>query len=400
MTIESRRVQAIRPSPIITISQLAAKLRREGVDVIDLSVGEPDFNTPPHVIAAAHAAMLAGKTRYTAPDGMPELKAAIVAKFRRENGLDYDVSEVSVGNGGKQVLFNALLAALEPGDEVVVPAPYWVSYTDMVLLMDGVPVVVPCGVATGFKMTPEMLERAITPKTRWLILNSPSNPSGCVYSRGEYRALGEVLARHPRVLVISDEVYEHVHYGDAPFVSFPAACPELRDRTVIVNAVSKTYAMTGWRLGYGVGPQGLIKAMGKLQSQSTSNASSISQMAAIAALEGPQDFVVEAATAYRRRRDAAVAGLSAIPGLVVAKPEGAFYVFPECSAFIGRTTPDGRTIANDTDLAAYLLTEGRVATVQGAAYGVEPYFRISFALSDADLARAIARIGEALGKLR
>jgi aspartate aminotransferase len=399
MTFEAQRVQLIQPSPIIVISQMAQKLRAEGVDVIDLSVGEPDFDTPPHIVEAAYAAMRAGKTRYTAPDGMPELKDAIVAKFRRENGLAYDRSEISAANGGKQVLFNALFAAIEPGDEVIVPAPYWVSYIDMVLLLGGKPVIVPCGVETGFKMTPEMLEAAITPKSRWLILNSPSNPSGCVYSRAEQQALGAVVGRSPRLLVISDEVYEHVHYGTEPFVSFPAACPNLRERTVIVNAVSKTYAMTGWRLGYAAGPRGLIKAMGKLQSQSSSNPSSISQMAAIAALNGPQDFVRTSVAEYAKRRDIAVAGLSAIPGLEVARPEGAFYVFPKCAGLIGKRTSDGKTLANDTDVVAYLLTEGRVAAVQGVAYGVEPYFRISFALSQADLSRAIDRIGAAVANL-
>ena len=291
------------------------------------------------------------------------------------------------------------MTAIEPGDEVIVPAPYWVSYTDMVLLLGGKPKIVPCGVETDFKLTPERLEREITDKTRWLMLNSPSNPSGCVYSREEYAALGEVLARHERVLVISDEVYEHINYGTKPCVSFGVACPALRDRTVIVNAVSKTYAMTGWRIGYAAGPRDLIAAMGKLQSQSTSNPCSISQAAAIAALSGPQDFVRTALAEYRSRRDSAVVGLSKISGLELVEPEGAFYVFPRCTMFLGKRTPDGDVIGTDTEMVAYLLKYGEVAAVQGAAYGLEPYFRISFALSQADLGRAIDRIGTALSAL-
>ena len=399
MAHQAKRVQLIKPSPSITISQMARRMRGEGKDIIDLSIGEPDFDTPAHIIEAAHKAMLSGQTRYTAPDGSPELKEAIVDKFRRENGLDYETTEISVANGAKQSLFNALMTAIEPGDEVIVPAPYWVSYTDMVLLLGGKPKIVPCGVETDFKLTPERLEREITDKTRWLMLNSPSNPSGCVYSREEYAALGEVLARHERVLVISDEVYEHINYGTKPCVSFGVACPALRDRTVIVNAVSKTYAMTGWRIGYAAGPRDLIAAMGKLQSQSTSNPCSISQAAAIAALSGPQDFVRTALAEYRSRRDSAVVGLSKISGLELVEPEGAFYVFPRCTMFLGKRTPDGVVIGTDTEMAAYLLKYGEVAAVQGAAYGLEPYFRISFALSQADLDRAIDRIGTALSAL-
>ena len=399
MAHQAKRVQLIKPSPSITISQMARRMRAEGKDIIDLSIGEPDFDTPAHIIEAAHKAMLSGQTRYTAPDGSPELKEAIADKFRRENGLDYEAAQISVGNGAKQILFNALMTAIEPGDEVIVPAPYWVSYTDMVLLLGGKPKIVPCGVETDFKLTPERLEREITDKTRWLMLNSPSNPSGCVYSREEYAALGEVLARHERVLIISDEVYEHINYGAQPCVSFGVACPGLRDRTVIVNAVSKTYAMTGWRIGYAAGSRDLIAAMGKLQSQSTSNPCSISQAAAIAALTGPQDFVRTALAEYRSRRDSAVAGLSRISGLELVEPEGAFYVFPRCTTFLGKRTPDGDVIGTDTEMVAYLLKFGEVAAVQGAAYGLEPYFRISFALSQADLDRAIDRIGTALSAL-
>ena len=374
-------------------------MRAGGEDVIDLSIGEPDFDTPPNIIAAAHKAMLSGQTRYTAPDGTPELKEAIAGKFQRENGLDYAVSEISVGNGAKQVIFNALLTAIEPDDEVIVPAPYWVSYTDMVLLLGGVPKVIPCGVETNFKLSPEQLESEITNRTRWLMLNSPSNPSGCVYSREEYAALGEVISRHERLLVISDEVYEHIHYGEQPCVSFGVACPDLRDRTVIVNAVSKTYAMTGWRIGYAAGPQDLIATMGKLQSQSTSNPCSVSQAAAIEALTGPQDFVYKALAEYRSRRQYVIDALNRIPGLELVPPEGAFYAFPRCSAFLGKRTPDGEVIRTDTDLVAYLLKQSETAAVQGAAFGLEPYFRISFALSQHDLSRAIERIAAALAAL-
>lgn len=400
LNYQAERVKLIKPSPAMAVSLMAKKMRAEGQHVIDLSIGEPDFETPVHIIDAAVAAMKRGETRYTAADGTPELKDAIVGKFHRENGLSYERSEISVANGAKQILFNALMATLEPGDDVLVPAPYWVSYTDMVLLLGGQPRVLQCEVEENFKLTPEKLDAALTEKTRWLMLNSPSNPSGAAYSRAELVALGEVIGRYPNLLVMSDEIYEHIHFSDEPFCSFVQACPQLRDRVVIVNGVSKAYAMTGWRIGYAAGPAGLISVMAKIQSQSTSNPSSISQAAAIAALNGPQDFVAEAVAEYRLRKDMVVSGLNSISGLQVRDPDGAFYAFPRAAAFIGKATPGGKVIANDTDLVSYLLSDGKVAAVQGAAFGLEPYFRLSFALSRPDLQTALDRIGNALSVLR
>ncbi|WP_042777328.1 aminotransferase class I/II-fold pyridoxal phosphate-dependent enzyme, partial [Sinorhizobium fredii] len=348
----------------------------------------------------APAAMRGGKTRYTGPDGTEELRAAIVAKFRRENGLDFAMDEISIGNGAKQILFNAFLGTLEPGDEVIVPAPYWVSYTDIVILHGGTPVTIACGVEDDFKLTPERLERAITPRTRWVLFNSPSNPTGAIYTSAELAALGEVLERHPHVLVMSDEIYEHIVAGDVPFTSFANACPLLRERTLIINGVSKAYAMTGWRLGYAAGPKSLTRVLNKMQSQSTTCPASISQAAAAAALNGPQDFVAQAVAEYRARGELVTRGFRAIPGLEVRAPEGAFYLFPKCAGYIGKTAPDGTLIDNDTALASYLLTAGKVATVPGAAFGVEPYIRLSFATSRDNLFIAIERIGEALARLR
>ncbi len=400
IAFENRRAATIQSSPSMAVSMAAKAMRAKGEHVIDLSLGEPDFDTPAHIVDAAVDAMKRGLTRYTAPDGLPELRAAIVEKFRRENGLDYAMDEISIGNGAKQILFNAFLGTLEPGDEVVVPAPYWVSYTDLVVLHGGKPVVVPCGVEDGFKITPERLEAAITPKTRWFLFNSPSNPTGAIYTADELKALGAVLARHPRVAVMSDEIYEHIVAGDTPFTSFAIACPELRDRTLIINGVSKAYAMTGWRLGYAAGPKELTKVLNKLQSQSTTCPSSITQAAAAAALNGPQDFVHKAVAEYKARGELVTKAFAAIPGLEVRAPEGAFYLFPKCAAYIGKTAPDGTVIENDTMLASYLLTEGKVATVPGAAFGVEPYIRLSFATSRENLTAAAGRIAGALAKLR
>jgi aspartate aminotransferase len=383
----------------MVVSLAARKMRAAGDDVIDLSLGEPDFDTPPHIIEAACQAMKAGRTRYTGPDGSEELRAAVVAKFKRENGLDYAIDEITVGNGAKQIIFNAFLATLEPGDEVIIPAPYWVSYTDIAVLHGGVARTVKCGVENGFKLTPERLEAAITERTRWLLLNSPSNPSGAVYSRDEYAALGEVVSRHPNVLVLADEIYEHILAGALPFVSFATACPQLRARTLLVNGVSKAYAMTGWRLGYAAGPKSLIAALNKMQSQSTTCPSSISQAAATAALNGPQAFVTEAAARYRARGAQVTADLNMIPGLELRPPDGAFYAFPKCAEYIGRHTSDGQVIGNDTELATYLLNHAKVATVPGAAFGLEPYIRLSFAASRSDLKIALARIAAALAEL-
>ncbi len=399
MIYESARVQRVKASASITISTTAREMRAAGEPVIDLSLGEPDFDTPENIIEAAYAAMKRGETRYTPPDGTPELKEAVVEKFRRENGLSFERANVSCANGAKQVIFNALLATLEAGDEVICPAPYWVSYTDMTLLLGGTPTIIECSQEDGFKLTPYALESAIMPNSRWLILNSPSNPSGAVYSRAELKALGTVIAHHPRLLVISDEIYEQIYYSEEPFTSFAAACPELADRTVIVNGVSKTYAMTGWRIGYAVAPTGLTKVMGKIQSQSTANPCSISQAAAVEALTGPQDFVATARAEFRTRRDQVIAGLAAIPGIEIVEPNGAFYAFPSLKAFVGRRTPDGQVIKSDTDLASYLLHHGKVAGVPGAAFGLSPHFRISFALSRSDLGSAVDRIRTALGAL-
>lgn len=399
MSFEAKRISLVKPSPAITISTAAKAMKAAGEPVIDLSIGEPDFDTPSHIIEAAHAAARRGETRYTAPDGTPALKEAVLEKFRRENGLEFDLANITCGNGAKQVIFNALMATLESGDEVICPAPYWVSYTDMALLLGGTPKVIECSIDAGFKLTPEILEAAITPKTRWLMLNSPSNPSGATYSRAELVALGEVLKKHPRVLIMSDEIYEQIYYADEPFCSFVSACPELADRTVIINGVAKAYAMTGWRIGYAAAPAALAKVMAKIQSQSTSNPCSVSQAATIAALTGPQDFVVQARAEYRARRDLVIAGLQQMDGVKVLNPNGAFYAFPHLAAFIGRRTPDGQVISNDTELTSYLLQSAKVAGVQGAAFGLSPYFRLSYALSQEDLTIALDRISNALGAL-
>jgi aspartate aminotransferase len=383
----------------MAVSMEARRMKASGVDVVDLSLGEPDFETPGHLLKAAAAAMHRGETRYTAADGTPELKDAIVEKFARENGLAFERHEISAANGAKQSIFNALMATLEPGDEVVVTAPYWISYTDMVLLLGGKPKVLSCSVAENFKVTPEKLDAAITSRTRWVMFNAPNNPSGAIYSLSELVALGEVLERYPHVLVMSDEIYEHIRYTASPFPSFLAACPNLRERLLIVNGVSKTYAMTGWRIGYAAGPRGLIATMGKIQSQSTSNPCSISQAAAIAALRGPQDFVSAAVAEYGARKNLVIAGINSIEGLTVRDPDGAFYAFPECISFVGRRTPTGKQIASGTDLVSYLLEEAHVAAVPGAAFGLEPYFRISFATSRDQLARALENMRSALARL-
>ncbi|MCZ6862183.1 MAG: aminotransferase class I/II-fold pyridoxal phosphate-dependent enzyme [Alphaproteobacteria bacterium] len=397
---EAARVRLIEPSPSITISTAAKELRAAGEPVIDLSLGEPDFDTPPNVVEAAYAAMKRGETRYTPPDGTPTLKDAVLEKFQRENGLSFERANISCANGAKQVIFNALMATLEPGDEVICPAPYWGSYIDMTLLLGGAPKVIKCPIGDGFKLTPTALEPVITPQSRWLMLNSPSNPSGATYSTDELRALGAVIGRHPRLMVMSDEIYEQIYYADEPFASFAAACPELADQTVIVNGVAKAYAMTGWRIGYAAAPAALARVMGKIQSQSTSNPCSISQAAAIEALTGSQNFVTTARAEFQARRDQVISGLAAIPGVKIIEPTGAFYAFPNLGTFIGRRAPDGILMETDTDLATYLLREGKVAGVQGAAFGLSPYFRISFALSRANLSTAVERIHDALNALQ
>ncbi len=392
MTFLSQTLSRVKPSPTVAITQAAREARAQGRDVISLSAGEPDFDTPAPIKAAAIAAIEAGKTKYTAPDGIPELKDAIVAKFARENGLTYNPSQILVGTGGKQVLYNALMATLNPGDEVIIPAPYWVSYPDMVLLGGGTPVVVPAGPETAFKLTAETLEAAITPKTKWFIFNSPSNPTGAGYTEPELRALTDVLERHPHVWVMSDDMYEHLAYDGFAFVTPAQIAPALYDRTLTVNGVSKAYAMTGWRIGYAGGPEPLIAAMRKVQSQSTSNPASISQYAAVAALNGSQGFLAGRAAAFKRRRDAVVAALNACDGISCAVPEGAFYVYPSIAGCIGKTSAGGARIENDEDFCTALLAEHDVAAVFGAAFGLSPHFRLSYAASDAQLAEACDRI--------
>jgi len=394
------RLERIKPSPTIAVTQKARALKAAGRDVIGLGAGEPDFDTPDNIKEAAIAAIRRGDTKYTDVDGTPQLKQAICAKFKRENGLDYAPEQISVGTGGKQVLFNALVSTVNPGDEVIVPAPYWVSYPDIVLLAEGTPISVPCSQNNQFKLLPEDLDAAITSKTKWLILNSPSNPTGAAYSRAELRALADVLLRHPHVWVLTDDIYEHLVYDGFEFCTIAQVEPKLYERTLTMNGVSKAYCMTGWRIGYGGGPAPLVKAMAKLQSQSTTNPSSISQAAAVAALSGPQDFIVEHNRKFRERRDLVVDMLNQAPGLHCHRPEGAFYVYPSCTGVIGKTTPQGKVIATDEDFVTYLLEAEGVAAVHGAAFGLSPFFRISYATSMEALKEACARIQRACKALR
>ncbi len=388
----SDSLNRIQPSATIAISNKAQAMQADGQNVIGLAAGEPDFDTPENIKDAAIAAIKAGKTKYTAVDGIPELKKAIVAKFKRENGLDYKPSQVSVGTGGKQVLFNALMATINAGDEVIIPAPYWVSYPDIVLLANGTPVVVAGPEDKGFKLQAADLERAITPKTKWLILNSPSNPTGAAYTEAELRALADVLLRHPHVWVLTDDMYEHLVYGEFTFTTIAQVEPKLYDRTLTMNGVSKSYCMTGWRIGYGAGPEPLIKAMAKLQSQSTSNPSSIAQWAAVEALNGPQDFIAKNNKVFKERRDLAVSMLNQARGLKCASPDGAFYVYPSCAALMGKTAPSGKLITSDEEFVTELLAAEGVAAVQGAAFGMSPYFRISYATATPTLEDACQRI--------
>ncbi|MGR3621678.1 pyridoxal phosphate-dependent aminotransferase [Pseudophaeobacter sp.] len=392
MSFLSKTLERVKPSPTIAITALAAEMKAAGRDVIGLSAGEPDFDTPQNIKDAAVSAIAAGKTKYTAPDGIIELKQAICAKLERDNGLSYEPAQISVGTGGKQTLYNALMATLNPGDEVIIPAPYWVSYPDMVLLAGGTPVAVEASLETEFKLTPEQLEAAITPKTKWFIFNSPSNPSGAGYSRDELKALTDVLLRHTHVWVMTDDMYEHLVFDGFEFCTPAEVEPALYERTLTCNGVSKGYAMTGWRIGYAAGPQHLIAAMRKVQSQSTSNPSSISQWAAVEALNGPQDFIAENNVAFKRRRDLVVTKLNAIDGITCPTPEGAFYVYPSIAGLIGKTTPNGTVIEDDKAFATALLAEADVAVVFGAAFGLSPNFRVSYATSDQALTEACARI--------
>ncbi len=392
MSIIADALSRVKPSPTLAVSTKASELKAAGVDVIGLGAGEPDFDTPDNIKAAAIDAINRGETKYTAPDGIPELKAAICDKFRRENELEYSPSQVMVSTGGKQVLFNALLATLNPEDEVIIPAPYWVSYPDMVRLCGGEPVVIEAQIEANFKITADQLEAAITPKTKWLIFNSPSNPTGAGYSWDELKTLTDVLLRHPHVWVMTDDMYEHIAYAPFKFCTPAQVEPALYDRTLTVNGVSKAYAMTGWRIGYAAGPESLIKAMIKVQGQSTTNPCSISQWAAVEALNGPQDYIATSRIAFARRRDLVVELLDKIDGMACPTPEGAFYVYPSIKGLIGRSTPSGSVIKNDEDFATELLEAEGVAVVFGAAFGLSPNFRISYATSDEILTEACNRI--------
>ncbi len=400
MFTESAALKRVKASPTVAISAKARAMKAAGTDVIALSAGEPDFDTPDNVKDAAIKAIRDGQTKYTDPDGTPELKAAICGKFKRENNLDYKPSQVHVAPGGKPVIFNALVASLSPGDEVLVPAPYWVSYPDMVLLAGGEPVIVPTRAEDGFRLKPEALEAAITSRTKWIILNSPSNPTGAAYSRADLKALADVLLRYPQVWVLTDDMYEHLLYDGFEFATIAEVEPKLYERTLTMNGVSKAYAMTGWRIGYAAGPEALIKAMGKVISQTTSNPSSISQAAAVEALNGPQEFMKERCDAFEKRRDLVVSMLNQASGLQCPKPEGAFYVYPSCEALIGKTAPSGNVIETDGDFAAELLSAEAVAVVQGEAFGLSPFFRISYATSTEVLEDACNRIQRFCASLR
>jgi aspartate aminotransferase len=399
MTFLSDALGRIKPSPTMAVTAKAAELRAAGRDVIGLGAGEPDFDTPDHIKEAAIKAIRDGFTKYTNVDGMPSLKEAIQAKFLRENGLTYSLDQISVNCGGKHTIYNAMMASINPGDEVVIPAPYWVSYPDIVLLAGGTPVIVEAPLTAGFKITPDQLEAAITPRTKWLIFNSPSNPSGAAYTRAEIKSLTDVLMRHPHVWVFSDDIYEHVTYDGFEFSTMAQVEPGLYDRTLTMNGVAKTYAMTGWRIGYAGGPTALIKGIAKIQSQSTSNPSSISQVAAQEALNGPQDFIVERNAAFKGRRDLVVGLLNQADGLTCPIPQGAFYVYPDCSGMIGKKTPDGAVLASDEQVASYLLETEGVAVVFGAAFGLSPCFRISYATSTEALTEACTRIQRACSAL-
>ena len=400
MTRTSAALGRIQPSATLAMSARVNALKAAGVDVIGLSAGEPDFDTPDFIKDAAILAIRNGQTKYTDVDGTVQVKDAVALKFKRDNGLVYERSQISVNSGGKHTLFNALVATVDVGDEVIIPAPYWVSYPDIVNYAGGTPVFIEGPANQGYKITAEQLEAAITPKTRWVMLNSPSNPSGAAYSANELKALGEVLLRHPHVLVMTDDMYEHVWYASTPFATIAQVCPELYDRTLTVNGCSKAFSMTGWRIGFAGGPAWIIKAMGKLQSQSTSNPCSISQAAAVAALTGDQDFLEERNAAFKRRRDMVVSMLNDAPGLNCPTPEGAFYVYPDAAELIGKATPKGLKIATDEDLIAYFLDEAKVAAVHGGAFGLSPAFRISYATSEEVLKKACTRIQEACAALK
>ena len=396
----SENLSRVAPSATMAVTQAAREMKAAGIDVIGLGAGEPDFDTPDHIKEAAIKAIQDGKTNYTNVDGIPELKEAIVAKFKRDNALSYTASQINVSPGGKPVIYNALIATLNAGDEVIVPAPCWVSYPEMVKLCGGMPVIVPCDMASGFKLTPAQLEAAITPQTRWLMLNSPSNPTGAAYSAADLKALSEVLMRHPNVMILTDDIYEHLVYDGFEFATIAQVEPALYDRTLTMNGLSKAYAMTGWRIGYAGGPEWLIKAMAKVMSQSTSNPSSISQWAGVTALNGPHEFIKERNKAFVSRRNAVVAGLNTAEGLDCAVPDGAFYVYPDCEGIIGKSSAGGHKINNDTDFATALLKEAYVAVVPGGAFHSSPNFRISYATSMEQLDEACTRVQAFCASLR
>ena len=393
------RIASIGVSKILAIGARATALKREGRPVIILGAGEPDFDTPDNIKQAAKAAIDRGDTKYTALDGSPELKKAVAEKFRRENGIDYSLDEITIATGAKQILFNAFMASVDPGDEVIIPTPYWTSYSDIVEICGGVPVLVPCDAEAGFRLSAQQLEAAITPKTRWLLLNSPSNPSGAAYSEADYRPLIDVLLRYPHVWLMVDDMYEHIVYDGFAFVTPVALEPKLKGRSLTINGVSKAYAMTGWRIGYAGGPKALIKAMTVIQSQATSCPSSVSQAASVEALNGPQEFLMERQKSFKRRRDLVVVALNAIEGISCRVPEGAFYTFAGCAGLIGKTTPKGKRIESDSDFTDYLLEEADVAVVPGAAFGLSPFFRISYATSESELEEALRRIAAACAVL-
>lgn len=400
MDIIASRFRDLPPSATVAISALARELKRQGRDVIGLAAGEPDFDTPEHILKAAEAALRSGRTRYAPPSGIPELREAICLKLRRDNGMDYAPSEISVGCGAKQSIFNVFMASLEAGDEVIVPAPHWVSFTDIPEMLGGKAISVPCGEATGFKLTPELLEANLTPRTRWLVLCSPSNPTGAVYSDAELAALAEVLSRYPRVWVMSDHIYEHLVYDGGPSRTIASVAPQMRQRSVVINGVSKVYCMTGWRVGFVAGPKPLIDVVDVIQSQATTSTCTISQWASVEALTGDQSLIPRNNAEYRRRRDLVVSMLNEIDGLSCATPAGAFYVYPSCAGLIGRSRPAGGTIAADGDLAQYLLQEAGVAVVPGTAFGMSPYFRLAYSSSHEELVTACQRIRAACERLR
>jgi aspartate aminotransferase len=399
MSILAKKLDRIKPSPTIAMSAKARALKAQGKDVIELAAGEPDFPTPSHIIKSAEAAMARGDTKYTDPDGTPALKQAVCDKFKRDNNLDYTTAQVTIGNGGKQVLYNALMATLNPGDEVIIPAPYWVSYPDMVLLAEGTPIIVECSLENNFILQPKDLEKAITNKTKWIILNSPSNPTGAGYRWKEMKKITDVLTRHPHVWVMTDDMYEHLVYDDFEFCTPAEVEPKLFDRTLTVNGMSKAFCMTGWRIGYAAGPIEIITAIRKIQSQSTSNPSSISQAASVSALNGPMDFLEQNNKIFKQRRDLVCSMLNQAKGITCPTPDGAFYVYPSCAGMIGKTTPTGKVLQTDEEVVSYLLDTEGVAAVHGAAFGLSPHFRISYATSTDVLEDACQRIQRACAAL-